>query len=368
MRFKSVRTLAVTALLLIGPISIRICRAQGAAPVSAAHVMLKDVPIYASGIGTVAADQLVQVKARVDGAIDQIAFTEGAEVKRGEFLVEIDPRPYQAALDQVLAKKQSDEAALADAEKDLRRDVSLVKTKDIPVQTLDTQTATVAQDQASVAGDQAAIESAQINLGFTHVTAPIAGRLGIRQVDLGNLVQAVNGTTLVTIAAIHPISVFFTLPQDQMTAITSLLDGGKPAQVLALSADNQNLLATGKLVTADNQIDTTTGTIKLKATFDNADNHLWPGEFVNVKLLTATLPRVLTVPSAAVQRSPDGPFLYVIGANNKVAARTVTLGPDDGVTAVITQGVSAGESVVTNGTSRLSDGVTVQIRSYDPAS
>ena len=236
------------------------------------------------------------------------------------------------------------------------------------MQTLDTQTATVAQDRAAVAGDDATIESARLNLDFTRVTAPIAGRLGIRQVDLGNLVQAANGTVLVTIAAIHPISVFFTLPQDKMMAITGLLGGSQDATVLAFGADNQTLLGTGKLVTADNQIDSTTGTIKLKATFPNLDNHLWPGEFVNVKLLTATLPKVLTVPSAAVERSPEGPFVYVIGADQKASMRPVALGPDDGTTAVITNGLAAGETIVTNGASRLTDGSPVRVRSEEQGS
>jgi len=350
-------TLLATALLISFP-----ALAQTVVPVSAGRVVLRDMPIYADGIGTVAANQLADVRAQVGGIIDKIAFTEGSEVKQGDLLAEIDPRPYQATLDQAEAKRQSDQAALLDAERNLKRDAYLVKTKDVAQQTLDTQGATVSEDAANVAGDEATIASAKVNLEFTRITAPISGRVGLRQVDLGNLVSATDTTPLTTVAEIHPISVLFTLPQDQINAITKVLGGGTPAQVLAMSADNQTLLATGTLVTADNQIDTTTGTIKLKASFQNLDNHLWPGEFVNVRLLVSTLRNALTVPSAAVQRSPDGPFLYVIGSDKTASVRAVTLGPDDGTTAVIASGVAAGDTIVTNGTARLSDGATVQIR------
>jgi multidrug efflux system membrane fusion protein len=365
MRSISIRILAQYLTLAAGTLAARGALAQTAAPVTATRVMRADVPIYANGIGTVAADQLAQVRAQVDGVIDRIGFTEGQEVKQGDFLAEIDPRPYQAALDQALAKLQSDLAALANARKDQLRDQSLVRTQDVPQQTLDAQNALVAQDSGTVAGDQALVASARINLGFTRITAPIAGRVGLREIDLGNLVHATDATALVTVASVHPISVIFTLPQDQIATVADMLGSGTPATVQALSADGQTQLAAGTLVTADNVIDSSTGTIKLKASFANKDNHLWPGEFVNVKLLTKIEKNVLSVPSAAVQHSPDGPFLYVIGADGKVAARPVTLGPDDGVTVVIATGAAAGELVVTNGASRLSDGTRVQIRSYD---
>ncbi len=335
--------------------------ATPAAPVSVVVVEPHDVPVYANGIGTVAADQLVQVKARVDGVIEQIGFAEGADVKQGDFLLQIDPRPYRATLDQALAKKAADQAALLNAQKDQKRDVSLLRTQDVSQQTLDTQSSLVAQSQAAVAGDEAAIVSARLNLEYTRVTAPISGHVGLRQVDVGNLVQAAANQPLVSIAAIHPISVIFTLPQDRMLAIVPLLSAPKPALAIARSADNRTELARGHLVTADNQIDSTTGTIKLKASFDNADDHLWPGQFVNVKLLTATLSKVLSVPSAAVQRSPDGVFVFVVGADSKAAVRPVSLGPDDGNIAVIDKGLVAGERVVVEGASRVSAGGLVSI-------
>lgn len=336
--------------------------AQGAAPVTAAPVTRQNVPVYDTGVGTVTPDQTVQIKARVDGTIDKIAFTEGQTVKAGDFLIEIDPRPYQAALSEAEAKRQQDLANLTDALLNQKRDAALVKSYDVPQQTLDTQNAAVAADRAAVAGDTAAVAAAQLNLDYTHITSPIDGRVGLRQVDLGNLVQAASGTTLVTVTMIHPIAVDFTLPQDQMSVVSALLASGKPAQVQALSGNGGTKLATGQLLTADNQIDTSTGTIKLKAMFPNRENHLWPGEFVNVKLLTSILPNVLTVPSAAVQHSPDGPFVYVIGADRKVTSRAVGLGPDDGTTAVITSGLQAGELVVSAGASRLADGSPVAIQ------
>jgi multidrug efflux system membrane fusion protein len=355
-------TLATVAALIISLASAQTPPlTPPAAPVSVVVVEPHDVPVYANGIGTVAADQLVQVKARVDGVIEQIGFTEGADVKQGDFLVQLDPRPYRAALDQALAKKASDQAALLNAQKDQKRDVSLLRTQDVSQQTLDTQGALVAQTQAAVAGDQAAVASARLNLEYTRITAPIAGHVGLRQVDVGNLIQAAGNQPLVSIAAIHPISVIFTLPQDRMPAIIPLLSAAKPALAIATSADNRTELARGHLVTADNQIDSTTGTIKLKASFDNPDNHLWPGQFVNVKLLTATLPKVLFVPSSAVQRSPDGVFVFVVGADSKASVRPVSLGPDDGNIAVISKGVVAGERVVVGGASRVSAGGLVSI-------
>ena len=361
MRAAFLRALAnvtVCVTVVLAPVA---CLAQAVVPVTAGQVAVRDMPIYATGIGTVAANQLAEVRAQVGGIIDKIAFTEGGEVKQGDLLAEIDPRPYQAVLDQAIAKRQSDQAMLLNAERDQKRDAYLVKSRDVAEQALDTQNATVAEDAAAVAGDDATIAAAKLNLEFTRITAPLSGRVGLRQVDLGNLVSATDTTPLTTVAQIHPISVLFTLPQDQMPAVTGVLGGSQPARVVAMSSDNQTLLATGTLVTADNQIDTSTGTIKLKASFPNLDNHLWPGQFVNVRLLVSTVKNALTVPSAAVQRSPDGPFLYVIGADNKVSVRYVTLGPDDGITAVIAKGVAEGESIVTNGTSRLSDGATVQI-------
>jgi multidrug efflux system membrane fusion protein len=279
-------------------------------PVQMTKVMRQDVPVYLRGIGTVQAFQQVQVRARVDGYLDKIDFTEGQTVKPGDLLAEIDPRPYQAALMQAQAKKASDQAQLANAQLDLQRYTNLARSDFASRQQLDTQQALVRQYQANLQGDDAAIASAQLNLNFCRITSPIDGVAGLRQIDPGNLVQASAGQTIVTITQVHPISVVFSLPQDRLPAVQTALREGKPT-VLAYSQDNTAELAKGALLTTSNAIDQSTGTFTLKAVFPNQQDKLWPGQFVNARLQVALDRQAVAIPIAALQDGPDGRFVYL---------------------------------------------------------
>jgi multidrug efflux system membrane fusion protein len=327
-------------------------------PVTVATASRQDFPIYLTGLGQVQAFNAVLVRARVDGTLMQFAPTEGQEVKQGDLLAVIDPRPYKAALDQASAKRAQDEANLVNARLDLARYTSLAKQDFASRQQVDTQVAMVNQFIAALAGDDAAIESAKLNLSFCYITAPIGGRIGLRQVDVGNLVHATDIAGIVTITQVHPISVTFTLPQDVLPQVTAAMAKGKLA-TLAYSGDDHTKLDTGELLTPDNAIDMTTGTIKLKATFPNTAEQLWPGQFVNARLLVATLADALTVPSVAVQHGPSGLYVYAVGANSTVTRKPVEISHDNGQTAVVTNGVAAGDRVVTDGQSRLQEGVRV---------
>jgi membrane fusion protein, multidrug efflux system len=330
-------------------------------PVQVAETARADVPVFVRGIGTAQAFQSVLVRARVDGTLDRINFTEGQEVKPGDVLAVIDPRPYQAALSQAMAKKTADEAQLANYRRDLLRYADLAKNQFASRQSVDTQGAQVLQGQANVQGDDAAIAQAQLNLGFTQITAPIAGRVGLRQVDVGNLIHASDQGGIVTITQIHPISVVFTLPQDALPEVQDAMAAGKPA-VLAFSADGKRELSRGELLTPDNTIDTATGTIRLKANFANPDNRLWPGQFVNARLLLRTEAHALTVPSEAVERGPNGLYVYLVKPDKTVTMQPVKVGQDDGKVAVIHEGLSDGQSVVVAGQSRLSNGTRVAVQ------
>ncbi len=329
-------------------------------PVTVATATRQDYPVYLSGIGSVQAFNSVLVRARVDGTITKFVPTEGQEVKEGDLIAVIDPRPYQATLDQATAKQAQDEADLANARSDLARYSSLARQDFASRQQVDTQASLVNHLVAAIAGDVAMVESAKLNLSFCYILSPITGRIGLRMVDAGNLVHATDSAGIVTITQVHPISVTFTLPQDDLPRVTAAMVGGKPP-VLALASDSRTVLDTGVLLTPDNAIDPTTGTIKLKATFPNTSDRLWPGQFVNAHVLVETLPNALTVPSAAIEHGPSGLYVYAVTANATVARKAVEVTEDDGQTVVVSKGIADGERVVTDGQSRLQEGVKVAV-------
>lgn len=329
-------------------------------PVTAGTVVARDVPVFLDGIGTVQAYNTVAVQSRVDGQIVKIAFKEGQEVKAGDPLVQIDPRPYQAALDQALAQKQKDEAQLASAEADLERYASLVGRGYQTRQSYDQQKARVAALKASIQGDAAQIENARLNLAYSNIRAPIGGRLGARLVDIGNMVHAASNTTLVTITQLKPIFVSFTLPQEDLHSIRED-QMRNPLTVEAFSQDGKTQLAVGRLSLIDNTIDQATGTIHLKADFANLDERLWPGEFVNVRMTLRVRRNVPTVPSQTVEDGPDGRFVYAIKPDDTVERRAVTVAATQDGMAVVTKGLTPGERVVVDGQYRLSNGARVRI-------
>jgi multidrug efflux system membrane fusion protein len=330
-----------------------------AIPVTPGVVDTRDVPQFLLGIGTVQAFNAVTVKTRVDGPIVKVAFTEGQEVKQGDKLFQIDPRPYQAALEQAQAAKEKDSAQLETAQTDLVRYGRLVGPGFQTRQSFDDQRGLVAQLQAAIKGDQAQIDTATLNLGYTNIISPIDGRLGARLVDIGNLVHANDNTALVTITQLRPIFVSFTLPQNTLDEIRQHQTQA-PLDVVALSGDNKTQLGQGKLTLIDNAIDQATGTIHLKAVFTNQDERLWPGAFVNVRLVLQMRRGVATVPSQTVQQGPDGDFAYVIGKDDTVERRSVEItAVQDGI-AVIGKGLKPGEHVVVDGQYRLTDGVRVK--------
>jgi multidrug efflux system membrane fusion protein len=319
-----------------------------------------DIPVLLRNIGTVQPFQLVLVRARVDGTLQDIAFTEGQTVKAGDRLAQIDPRPYAAALAAARAKKAADEAQLANARLDLQRYQNLVRSDFASRQQVDTQLATVAQQTANLQGDDANIATALLNLEYTAITAPIDGVVGLRMVDVGNLIHANDATGIVSIAQVQPISVVFTLPQDTLPDVRAAMAGGK-LPVYAYTADEKTRLGTGTLLTTDNTIDQTTGTYRLKATFPNEDMRLWPGQFVNVRLLVKTLKNALTIPSQAVQRGTNGLFVYRVKPDQTAAVQPIEVVQDDGTTAVVGKGLEDGAQVVFNGQSRLQNGARVAI-------
>ncbi len=331
-----------------------------AVPVTAGIVRAENVPVFLHGIGTVQAYNTVAVKTRVDGQIMKVEFKEGQEVKQGEPLFQIDPRPYQAALEQAQAAKQKDEAQLAGAKLDLNRYAKLLGSGYQTRQSYDQQTALVAQLQAAIKGDEAQIDTAELNLGYADIRSPIDGRLGARLVDKGNLVHSNDNTTLVTITELKPIFVSFTLPQENLDAIRQSQQKA-PLAVRAYSGDGTTLLSQGQLTLIDNSIDQATGTIHLKARFDNQDERLWPGEFVSLRVILKVLPNVATVPSQTVEEGPNGQYAYVIKSDDTVERRAVTVASiQDGI-AVVSKGLAPGERVVVDGQYRLTEGARVKI-------
>ena len=353
-------TTFAAASLLVLPLPALAQQGQPGVPVSTAAVSRQDVPLFTSGIGTVQALQSVLIRARVDGTVDRIAFTEGQDVKVGDVLATIDPRPYQATLDQALAKKAADTATLGNAKRDLARYTDLARSDFASRQSVDTQQASVSQTTATTQADDAAIAAAKLNLDFTRITSPIDGKAGLRLVDAGNLVHANDSTGIVTINQVHPISALFTLPQDMFPTVQDAVraSAGSALKVQAFGGDGKRVLSSGTLLTVDNAIDTTTGTIKLKATFPNADDRLWPGQFINVHLQLGVAKDAVVVPSAAVQHGVNG--LYVYSVQNGVAKlASVEIGQDDGQLTIVTKGLAGGEVVVIGGQSRLTDGTRV---------
>lgn len=322
-------------------------------PVTVAAVTKENFPVYLTGLGTVQGFNTVTVRTRVDGQINQIAFKEGQFVKEGDLIAQIDPRPFQATLDQATAKKAQDEASLANAKLDLQRSKNLgdFATK----QTVDTQTSTVAQLTAQIAADQAAIANAQTQLDYASIRAPISGVTGIRQVDVGNIVNAATQTGIVTIAQIEPISVIFTAPEEQLPAIAAALRGGE-TKVAALTTDGRKVLSEGVLSLMNNQVDTTSGTIRLKATFDNKDHALWPGQSISTRLLINTLKDATVMPDDAVQHGADGLYVYVVAEGNKADVRKIKVGPSTDGKTLIESGLNVGDQVVTRGQYRVQPG------------
>jgi multidrug efflux system membrane fusion protein len=330
----------------------------GAVPVTTATAKRQDFEVYLRGLGQVQALNSVLMRARVDGTLEQVPVKEGQMVKANDLIAVIDPRPYQAALDQANAKLAQDQADLANAKLDLQRYSSLMKTDYASRQQVDTQQALVNHDSAAIIGDQAAVEAAKLNVSYAYILSPIDGRVGLRQVDPGNMIHSSEATGILTITQVQPIAATFTLPQDQLPQVTKAMAAG-PVKAVAYSGDDKTVLDTGTLLTPDNSIDTSTGTIKLKATFPNPKDLLWPGQFVNIRVLVATEKNVVTVPTAAVQHGPSGLYAYVVKPDDTVARQEVTVGLDNGATTVVLDGLAAGDNVVVAGQSRLQAGTKV---------
>jgi multidrug efflux system membrane fusion protein len=336
-----------------------------AVPVTIGPVQKADFPVYLTGLGTVQGFNTVQVRTRVDGQIDKVAFKEGQIVKQGDLLVEIDPRPYQAALDQAKAKKVQDEANLANANLDLQRFTKLGEFA--TRQQTDTQRSTVAQLTAQIAADDAAIATAQTQLDYTQVKSPISGVVGLRQVDIGNIVNASTQTGIVSVAQIEPIAVIFTAPEEQLPYINEA-QTVSPLKVIAITTDGKKVLAEGKLAVINNQVDTTSGTIRLKGVFDNKDHMLWPGQSVSTRLLVKTLKDATVVPDDAIQHSTDGLYAYTVDQNNKAVLHKVKVSQSIDGRSVVDEGLAPGEQVITAGQFKVQPGtlVTTAVASTDP--
>jgi multidrug efflux system membrane fusion protein len=342
------------------PVGVGTARGQTLpVPVVDGVVGTSDVPIYLDGLGTVQAFNTVAVHTRVDGQLVEVAFNEGQNVRIGDVLAQIDPAPYRAALDQAVAKKAQDEAQLTNARLDLQRYADLLQTDSITRQIYDTGKALVSQLEATVNADQAAAESAKVNLDYATIRSPIDGRVGIRQVDAGNIVHASDANGLVVLTQLRPISVVFTLPEQALAKLQQFQNPEADFTVLAVSRDNTNGLGQGKLAVIDNQIDATTGTIKLKATFANENLHLWPGQFVNTRLLLTTRKDSPVVPASVVQRGPEGAFAFVIQEDQIVRIRPLKVAQIDGGMALIDAGLAPGERVVVDGQYKLQPGSRV---------
>ena len=339
---------------------------RSAVRVNVATAEKADFPVYLTGLGTVQAFNSVLVRSRVDGQIDKIAFTEGQLVKQGDLLTEIDPRPYRAVLDQAKAKKQQDEANLANTNLDLQRFIKLGEFA--TRQQLDTQHSAVSQLTAQIAADTAAISNAQTQLDYTQISAPISGVVGLRLVDIGNIVNASQQTGIVTIAQIEPISVIFTAPENELPDIKDA-QGATPLKTIALTTDGNRRLAEGKLAVVNNQVDSTSGTIRLKAVFENKDHALWPGQSVSTRLLIRTLKDATVVPDQAIQHGTEGLYVFTVDQNNKAELRKVKVSQSIDGNSVIEEGVSPGERVITTGQFKVAPGtlVSTAVASSDSA-
>lgn len=336
-------------------------RGPAVVPVGVTAAQQQDVPIYLSGLGTVTAYNTVTVRSRVDGAIVKINFTEGQHVRTGQVLAEIDPRPYQVQLETAQGNLARDKALLNTSQVNLQRNQALAQAGVISQQQLDQQRAETGQYTGTLQADQAAISSARLNLTYSRVTAPISGRVGLRQIDIGNIVHASDQNGICTITQLQPIAIIFTLPEDSAQRVRGRMRQGTLATE-AYSRDDLTKIAQGKLETIDNQIDPTTGTVKLKAVFPNQDEQLWPNEFVNVHLRLETQKNAIVVPSSAIQRGPQGTFVYVVGQDNTVQVHNVQVSLTQGLNSLIASGVNAGDRVVTDGQERLQANMKVDPR------
>jgi len=325
------------------------------------------VSVRLTGLGTVTPLSTVTVRSRVDGQLMDIDVREGQVVHKGDVIAHIDPRPFQVQLAQAEGQAAKDEATLRDAKIDLQRYTALVARDAVPQQQLDAQVATVDQLNGALKSDQSQIASAQLNLTYCRITAPITGRAGLRLVDAGNIVHAADQTGLIVITQVEPIAVVFTIPEDNLPMVLEQVRKGRRLNVEAFNRDLNTRLATGSLLTVDNEIDPTTGTVKLKATFANADGSLFPNQFVNARLLVDTIHGALIVPTAAIQRSPQSTFVYAVASDRTVAMRTVQVRMTDGDRTAIVTGVWPGEQVVTEGVDKLQPGMQVAIRSSNAA-
>lgn len=341
-------------------------RAEAPVPVTLGEAKQADFPVYLTGLGTVQPYDTVTVRSRVDGQVIKVAFKQGQMVKEGDLLVQIDPRPYQAALDQAKAKKAQDEANLKNAQANLGRYSYLQKQDFASKQQLDSQQAMVDQLTAQIQGDDAAIENAQTQLDYTTIRSPLAGRTGFRLVDPGNIVHAADAGGIVSIVKLQPISVVFTAPEDSVMQINKALSGGT-VPVTAISSDGTKPLAQGHLALVNNQVDQASGTISMKATFKNEDNALWPGLSVSTKLLVETLHEAIVVPNDAIQHGPDGLYVFAVSADNKAEMRPVKLGEQGSDQSVVLTGLKPGERIVVAGQYRLQKGSLVSEQNSQPA-
>jgi len=344
-------------------------KAQAAGPravsVAVAKVQQQDMPVYLVGLGSVTAFYTANIKSRVDGQIMRVNFQEGQVVKEGDLLIVIDPRPFQVQLEQMQAQLFKDQATLRDARLNLQRFTTLIPSGSIAQQQVDTQQSLVDQLDGQVRTDQAQIDNAKLQLVYCNITAPFTGRVGLRQVDPGNIVHAADTNPMLILTQLQPIAVIFTLPEDQLPTVAQHMKNST-LLVEAYSRDNETKLATGKLQTIDNQIDPTTGTAKLKAVFDNKDNQLWPNQFVNANLLLETRKKSTVLPTAAILRGPQGAFVYLVKSDKTVEARAVTLALTQGTTTAVSSGINPGDTVVTDGQDKLQTGSSIEPRSAVP--
>ena len=344
-------------------------KAQAAGPrsvsVAVAKVQQQDMPVYLVGLGSVTAFYTANIKSRVDGQIMRVNFQEGQIVKEGDLLILIDPRPYQVQLEQMQAQIFKDQATLRDARLNLERYTTLIPSGSIAQQQVDTQKSLVDQLDGQVRTDQAQIDNAKLQLVYCNITAPFTGRVGLRQVDPGNIVHAADTNPMLILTQLQPIAVIFTLPEDQLPTVSQHMKNST-LLVEAYSRDNQTKLATGKLQTIDNQIDQTTGTAKLKAVFDNNDNQLWPNQFVNANLLLETRKNSTVLPTAAILRGPQGTFVYLVKSDKTVEARAVTVSISQGNNTAVASGLNPGDTVVTDGQDKLQTGSKIEFRNSGP--
>jgi len=345
-------------------------KAQAAGPpravsVTVAPVQKQDVPVYLSGLGAVTAFNTANIKSRVDGQIMKVNFREGQDVHQGELLIEIDARPFEVQVEQLQAQLFRDQAQLRDAKLNLDRYTSLIPSGSIAQQQVDTQKALVDQLDGTVRNDQAQIDSAKLNITYSRITAPFSGRIGLRQVDPGNIVHAADANPMLILTQLQPIAVIFTLPEDVLPNVAQHMRRGT-LEVDAFSRDDQTKLAAGKLLTIDNQIDPSTGTAKLKAVFDNNDNKLWPNQFVNADLLLETRRNSTVVPTAAILRGPQGAYVYAVNPDKTVLDKAVTISLTQGDATIVTSGVNPGDTVVTDGQDKLQRGAHIEPRGGAP--